>query len=317
MKLNLLLALGASALLFVGSTAAQDAAPPPEAPPAVAAPAPRIAAGAVVNVATTEVLSSIDAKVGDKVGLTLTAPLMLGDREILPAGTKGVAEVVSANPKGNAGRPGEIVVAARSLDADGVVIPLKGLQMTVKGRDLSKASMWAMGTVKGSEVEMPVGTAGDARLAADLVVGEGGLQVVADAGPVVAEATGPAADVVPGKVKAPLPGKGRIVFFREAVFLAGGYPVDIRTGPDFTVKLGTLTSGQYLVVDAEPGVHLFSSLKKDGGTVRIEVEAGQTYFVRGVAIGFPAFPPTSITSSDRETFVSMSGSLRAVKGKRK
>jgi hypothetical protein len=294
MNLNLLLALGASALLFAGSTAAQDAPPPTETPATVeapAAPAPRIATGVMVNVVTTEDLKVADAKVGDQVGLALTAPLMLGDREILPAGTKGVAEVTSAGSSGKAGQLKEVYITVRSLDAGGVTIPLRGLQLGVRG---------------GPDVVMKAGLTGDASLAADLVISPDGLQVVEDAQFAQLKAS----------IIAPLPGKGRIVFYREGADRADLYPVDLRSGDDFGTKLGALTGGRYLVVDLDPGVHLFSNLKENGETIRIEVEAGETYFIRGEARGRSASPPTSIAASDRAAFFSALDFLRPAKTRR-
>lgn len=299
-------------------------AQPVTAPPAtVSTPVPAsssditVPAGTIVTVATTDTLNTLTAKTGDKVGLTLVTPLTRDGVVVLPAGIRGFGVITHANAKASGGRPGEIHVAARYLEVDGVQIPLTGLQLSAKGRDLSKASLWALGTVKGSEAAMPAGTEGGASLAEDLLLVSGRLRSVAAISVPATSATAVAgADIVPGKVTAPAPGKGVIVFYRESTFVAGAYPLDIRTGEGFATRLATLYDGQYLTLEVDPGSYLYSSRRNGSDPLTIEIAAGQAYFVKGVALGLGAVPPTIITTSSQENFTKISAALRPVKLKK-
>ena len=157
-------AMGVSAPAF-----AQDAA----APAVSVAPAsgPVVPKNTIVAITLTQEVSSATAQRGDKFTIKLEQPIKFGEQVVIPAGVTGVGEVVHAQPKGNGGRPGEILVAARYLEFEGRQIPLKGFQLSAGGTDLSSASLWALGLVKGSETTLPVGAGGPAKLAQDLPVG--------------------------------------------------------------------------------------------------------------------------------------------------
>ena len=67
---------------------------------------------------------------GDKVEIVLAEPLRLSDTLAIPAGTRGVAEVIHAAKGGMGGKAGELLVAARSLDlSPDVHIPLRSFRL--------------------------------------------------------------------------------------------------------------------------------------------------------------------------------------------
>lgn len=324
MKSSLLAAVAVSAI--TSAAWAQEAPPTAEAPapaavqapaaPAEAAPAPSqaaaqapaavvVPAGTYVLVATSEPLNSLTATTGAKVNMTLVKPLKAGETEVIPAGATVVGEIIHATPKANGGKPGEILVTARYIDVNGAKIPLKGLRLRAGGKDLSSASLWAMGLVKGSEAEMVAGTAGEARLSENLVVAAEGLRSEPVDPVTLAADAGPQPDVVPGKVKAPLPGKARVVFFRDNVFQGSAISYKIRTGPNNEVVLGTLSSGVYFSVDADPGDHLFTAATEARDGLKIEVEAGETYFVRGTVVVGAWVGQPNLAPSDKATFEAM------------
>jgi hypothetical protein len=289
---------------------AQEAAAPAAPASGAAVTGSGLAAGTPVTVATTAIVSTASNKTGDTVAMALSAPLTLDGKTVIPAGTPVVGQIVHANTKLGGGRPGEIHIAPRYIDFGGRKIRLRGLQIHVRGNDLSKASLWAVGGVKGSEIEAPAGLSGEARLADDVAVGADGALTVTPGAP----AQQSDADIIPGKIGPAKPGMGRIIVYRESVFVAGGYPLDVRYGPDFkATNMGTLTSGQYLVIDAAPGTHVISTRKDGADPIVIEIEPGDAYFVKGVAMGLGASPPTMITSVAKEDFALISGSVKPLK----
>lgn len=148
--------------------------------PAATAPGPTLAsrvlpAGSVVELALTKPVGSKLSKRGDRFGIRLAQDLKLDGVVILPAGTEGEGEVIHASPGKMGGGPGELLLAARFLDRDGVRVPLKALKMGSAGKDnLDNAMIVSMIAgpfalfVQGGEVVIPAGTLANAKLAADL-----------------------------------------------------------------------------------------------------------------------------------------------------
>lgn len=67
---------------------------------------------------------------GDKIVIVLAEPLRVSGTLAIPAGTRGVAEVLHSAKGGMGGKSGELLIAARSLDlAPGVQIPLRSFRM--------------------------------------------------------------------------------------------------------------------------------------------------------------------------------------------
>ena len=77
---------------------------------------------------TTE-LSSKTSTIDDFFPIRLTRPIMIEGREVIPAGTTGMGQIVHAAKSGWGGKAGELIVAARYLDYGGVHIPLRRLRM--------------------------------------------------------------------------------------------------------------------------------------------------------------------------------------------
>jgi hypothetical protein len=152
-------------------------APSPEtAPQAIAAiPAlPHVADGAVVEIELAEPVSSRLGKRGDKFALRLHAPVLLDGAVLLPAGTPGVGEIVHADRARGGGKPGELILAARYLELDGVHLPLRGMKLGLTGKDNSDKTMAAAVAIgvfaqfiHGGEIEIPAGTIARAKLLGD------------------------------------------------------------------------------------------------------------------------------------------------------
>ncbi|MDB5468635.1 MAG: hypothetical protein JWR84_195 [Caulobacter sp.] len=185
----------AMAISICAPAFAQDAAAPTTPVTPVAGPV--VPKNTVIAISLTQEVSSATAKPGDKFTIKLDQPIKYGDQVVVPAGAAGIGEVVHAAPKGNGGRAGEILVAARYLEFNGQRIPLKGFQLSAGGLDTSSGSLWAMGLVKGGETALPVGAGGPAKLALDLPV-TAAIEPAATAVPVSAPAPA-AAPVDPNK----------------------------------------------------------------------------------------------------------------------
>lgn len=166
----------------MAAAAAAQPTTPLDAADAASAPATdtaccRLAAGTVVELEITESINSSQRKRGDRFGLRLAQPLRIGDTIVVPAGTPAVGEIVHASAARGGGAPGELLLAARHLDAAGVQAPLRGLKLGATGGDNSGMALgvsFAAGPfamfIRGREIEIPAGTRVGAKLAQDLVL---------------------------------------------------------------------------------------------------------------------------------------------------
>jgi hypothetical protein len=127
-----------------------------------------------------------------------------------------------------------------------------------------------------------------------------------------ADAPAPTADapVTPASANtlvSPAPAdKGQIVFFRESKFAGAAIGFKVREGEN---ELGKLRSGNYFVAVVEPGKHEYNVHGETKDLLTLEVEPGETYYVKAsISMGFLAGRP-NIAPSDEATFLSMSKKL--------
>lgn len=105
-----------------------------------------------------------------------------------------------------------------------------------------------------------------------------------------------------GKVPAPPPGKGQIVFFRPSKFVGMALSYSIHEGDTGIGKLG---NGSYFVMVEDPGPHAFTIQGEVTDTLHVEVDAGETQYVQQtLGVGIVAGRP-HITPSDKATFDGM------------
>lgn len=100
-------------------------------------------AGTLVALRVDQDLKSQTSKRGDKFSISLAHDIWLNDRIAIPAGTKGVGEVIHSSGKGFGGRAGELIVAARYLEVNGQQIPLKNFKLGVAGADNAHAALFS------------------------------------------------------------------------------------------------------------------------------------------------------------------------------
>jgi len=165
--------------VFAGPAARAQAVPPQAsaadstAPPAAAA----VPAGSPVFVELAQPVSSRTAKPGDMFPIRLVTPINLDGRLLVAAGAMGEGQVVDAGRTGALGRPAKLVLAARYIKTDSMRIDLRAFRLGAAGRDNSNTIMVASFVpyvgllavfMQGGEIEVPAGTVGQAKLAADL-----------------------------------------------------------------------------------------------------------------------------------------------------
>lgn len=120
-------------------------------------------------------ISSARAKRGDAFRLRVRDAVSIEGVVMLPAGTEGVGEIVHAEPSRGGGKPGELILAARRLQAGDREVRLRGFKLGGAGKDTSGVALGvavAAGPfahfIHGKEIEIPVLTAGIAKLAEPL-----------------------------------------------------------------------------------------------------------------------------------------------------
>lgn len=120
----------------------------------------------------------------------------------------------------------------------------------------------------------------------------------AEAAPAAAPAQVPATS--PGIAKqptlgTPAEGMAQVVFFRPWKFAGGGVSFKVREGDS---ELGKLAAGKYFVVDVPPGTHSYVVHSEAKDVLDLEVEAGETYYVKGsinmgIMVGRPNIGPSN------------------------
>ena len=113
----------------------------------------------------------------------------------------------------------------------------------------------------------------------------------------------PPAPVIPNIVRlneiaAPAEGMGQVVFFRPSRMTGMAVSFSVREGD---TGIGKLTNGTYFVHASEPGTKEYNIASEARDTLRMEIEAGETYYViqsisLGLLIARPNLTPSSETA---------------------
>jgi hypothetical protein len=133
--------------------------------------------------ALTAVSIRIDAEVGSKISksgdtfpISLAAPILIDGKELVPAGTLGMGEVVHAKKGGFGGSAGELVLAARYLQWGDHRIALRSLTLRQTGKDnvgVTSAVAIAAGFpalfISGGNATIPSGAVASAKIKEDFV----------------------------------------------------------------------------------------------------------------------------------------------------
>jgi hypothetical protein len=132
----------------------------------------------IVEIEIAEPLNSKTSKIGQFFSIKLSAPIILDGKELIPAGAMGKGEVIHAAKARAMGKAGELTLAARYIEHNGQRIALRSFQFGVSntGKNNTKEAL-ALGTVavplvlfvSGGNVDVPAGTAANAKTATDNV----------------------------------------------------------------------------------------------------------------------------------------------------
>ena len=171
----------ALAAAVAGQSLVAEPLQPPAQPPLVveAPPVPCCELRTLTPVFLTiaEPLDSDKSQIGQYFRLTLRQPLEIAAGFTIPAGTTGAGQVVHAAKSRAMGKAGELVLAARYLDFQGVRIPLRSLRYgSGQGKDnVDTAAIVGFAVsalitpfITGGEVRIPAGTDVWAKVAADV-----------------------------------------------------------------------------------------------------------------------------------------------------
>jgi hypothetical protein len=82
----------------------------------------------------------------------------------------------------------------------------------------------------------------------------------------------------PDLIPPPPAGKGQVVFFRKSSLMGLPYWTNVREND---VAYGKLTNGSYFVKTLDPGVHEFTTSVLGKDSMKVQVDAGETYYVQG------------------------------------
>jgi hypothetical protein len=181
---NLTALFGAIALAQPLPAAIEAPATAPQASPTFAAPVATVARLPALTPLRLRVEGEISSKThvtGDKIVIILAESLRVTDTLAIPAGTRGVGEVVHSAKKGMGGKAGELLIAARTLDlAPGVSVPLRSFRIApAKGKNqegVATGLMVAGGAIggiaamvmTGGSALIPDGSEAFAKTAADI-----------------------------------------------------------------------------------------------------------------------------------------------------
>jgi hypothetical protein len=96
--------------------------------------------------------------------------------------------------------------------------------------------------------------------------------------PAPAVGTAPAAPTATGHISAAPSDKAQVVFFRTGAYAGAATWFKIRENE---VELGKLSNQSYFVAVLPPGPHTFTSATENKTHLKMELDAGETYYVRG------------------------------------
>jgi hypothetical protein len=116
----------------------------------------------------------------------------------------------------------------------------------------------------------------------------------------VAAQNAKAATKTAAAVPAPPPGMGQVVFYRSSMM---GALISCRVHENGEV-VNKLPPGKYFIHQTTPGVHEYSVKSEAKDTIRVEVEEGETQYVRcaigmGIGLGRPNLSPQTREDFDK------------------
>jgi hypothetical protein len=106
------------------------------------------------------------------------------------------------------------------------------------------------------------------------------------------------------------PGTGKLVFFRKGGLMGMAISCAVFENG---VKVSSLSPGKYFEIDAAEGIHQYSVRSEATDTLRIEVEAGETYYNEcSIGMGIMAGRP-NLSPVDEARWNEKKGKLKLMK----
>ena len=129
------------------------------------------------------------------------------------------------------------------------------------------------------------------------------------AAPAAALDTPAAAAAAPAAIPGPPPGKGQVIFWRPGTLVGAALGCGVNMGDQ---RISALGRGKYFVLNLDPGTHGFNARSEARDDLTLEVEAGETYYVRcTIRMGFMVGRP-NLAPSDAAAFNEKRGDLEYV-----
>ena len=295
---------------FLSAASAEPSKPKPKAPACC-----RLRANTMIMVELGEDVGTKTQKSGDTFALSLAEPVVVNGKVVLPAGTRGVGRVIEISKPGLGGKPGRIVLAAKSVDYHGKHIGLQALQLSGagkgKGAIASAAGLtgiafaplgFAALAIKGGDVTFPAGTKATAKISNNVTLAALGP---APAGfeSESAQQSARQSQLPPSDIALPAPptGKGLVVFYRRKSLLGTGQWFNVR---EEGKALGKLSNGAYFTETVAPGEHTYTaSLEPEfKDKLKLQIDPGETYFVEGDLAKGVVLSTAVLQPSDRGAF---------------
>ncbi len=116
-----------------------------------------------------------------------------------------------------------------------------------------------------------------------------------------------------GTLGQPPAGMGQVVFFRPGSMWGMAMGCTVHEDDKELARLG---SGKYYVITATPGKHMYFTEGMRTDRLNLEVEDGETYFVRcNIGMGMVGPASANLSPSDRGAFASKAKGLKMWAGK--
>ncbi len=102
----------------------------------------------------------------------------------------------------------------------------------------------------------------------------------------------------PAVIPGPPAGQAQVVFWRPGTMVGGAMGCGVNMG---TERISALGAGKYFVVNLAPGTHEFNARSEARDALTLEVEDGETYYVRctirmGLMVGRPNLSPSDVAA---------------------
>jgi len=243
-----------------------------------------------------ETIGSETHEQGATFALTVTAPVVSDGVTVIPAGARAEGQVVHAQRPGAFGKAAELTLTSRFVQVGDTRMPLRGLMVAEVAQPRAASANAARTTSHVLTDLTIIRTAGSAFYGTAIASFIRGEHIVVPAGTdLVAHV------LVPSAIE-----HGTIVFYRPRGEGGLGYGLTVHEG---TTELVTLRRGEYFVAAVTPGKHEYFVRSEARDILAVEVEPGETQYVRGTFTPGLAVQRPNLSPSSQQDFEALRGEL--------